>query len=54
MKKTPEEMAEHIRDAICNANSVIEDAEKEGYSVQLSLIGESTLSVKRITLNIDL
>lgn len=54
MKKTPEEMAEHIREAIKNANAVIDEAYKEGYRVELALIGDSGVSVERIILNREL
>lgn len=35
MKKTPEEMAEHIRAAINNANAVMQEAADEGYLIEI-------------------
>ena len=37
MKRTNEEMADHIREAIRNANAVMKEAVEEGYEIDLLL-----------------
>lgn len=56
MKKTPEEMAEHIRAAIDNANGVLKEASDEGYKVELTAWSGSLsrIEVDSITLNLNL
>ena len=46
--RTPEEMAEHVRAAIKNANGVIKEAESQGYTIDLSLHSDNGVYIKVI------
>ena len=56
MKRTPAEMAEHIRAAIENANGVLKEATAEGYKVELTVVNgyDPRISVDSIEIKLVL